>query len=256
MENFRDLAPVNMGHLRAALITSALAVASGAALLSAEVAIARSGVLADPGFVPAPGAAAGPLGPPGNSVVWLGDSTAAGVGSTSLSSTLPEQVAAALGQPVRLTVLAHSGDTVADVVRNQLPRVAAANPTEIFISIGANDVTHLTPRSAFRRSYAQMLAGLPPSVRRLVVLGVPDMGSAPRVPQPLRALSGWRGRMLDTDVRHILARAPGAVYVDIASTAGPAFRRDPHRYFAKDLYHPNDAGYAAWAAAVAAALRG
>jgi lysophospholipase L1-like esterase len=187
-------------------------------------------------------------------VVWLGDSTAAGVGASDAAAALPRQVAGLLGQPIRLTVLAHSGARVADVLRRQLPRVAALHPTEVFISVGANDATHLTSRPQFRRDYDRLVAGLPDSVSRVVLLGVPDLGGPRRLAQPLRAVAGWRGRALATDVRN-LARRRHATYVDIAGGTGPAFRRDTKRYFFSDRFHPNDAGYHLWATVVAAAVR-
>jgi lysophospholipase L1-like esterase len=187
-------------------------------------------------------------------VVWLGDSTAAGVGASDAAAALPRQVAGLLGQPIRLTVLAHSGARVADVLRLQLPRVAALHPTEVFISVGANDATHLTSRPQFRRDYDRLVAGLPDSVSRVVLLGVPDLGGPRRLAQPLRAVAGWRGRALATDVRN-LARRRHATYVDIAGGTGPAFRRDTKRYFFSDRFHPNDAGYHLWATVVAAAVR-
>lgn len=196
-----------------------------------------------------------PLGagaPP--AVLWLGDSTAAGVGASNQAAALPEQVAGRLAESVRLTVLARSGARIADVLRSQLPQVARWNPTEVFISVGANDTTHLTGRSRFRRDYDRLLAGLPPSVRRVVVLGVPDMGAPPRLAEPLRAVAGWRGRQLALDIAN-LARRRGAVFVDIAGATGQAFRHQPGRYFASDHYHPSDAGYRLWADAVAAALQ-
>jgi lysophospholipase L1-like esterase len=183
-------------------------------------------------------------------VVWLGDSTAAGVGATDSSMMLPEQVAALLGQRIRLTVLAHSGDRVSDVVHNQLPKVAALAPGVVFISVGANDVTHLTSAGRFRHQYGRLLDGLPPSVKQVVVLGIPDMGAPPRLAEPLRAVAGWRGRSLDAEVR-ALARDHQALYVNIAASTGPAFRGHRKQYFARDGYHPNDAGYGLWARAVA-----
>jgi lysophospholipase L1-like esterase len=187
--------------------------------------------------------------------VWLGDSTAAGVGA-SPPGTLPFQVASQLAEPVRLTVLARSGARVADVVKTQLPQLAHLYPTEVFVSVGANDATHLTWRSRFRRDYGRLLAGLPPSVTRVVLLGVPDMGAPTRLAQPLRTVAGWRGRELATDIRNLARRFPRAVYVDIAGATGGSFRRQPGRYFASDHYHPDDAGYHLWAMAVAAALQG
>jgi len=194
------------------------------------------------------GAGAGPA-----PVVWLGDSTAAGVGASRLEATLPEQVALIEARPVRLTILARSGARVSDVLDFQLPQVARFHPTEVFVSVGANDAVHLTRRSHFRRDYDRLLAGLPASVTRVVLLGVPDMGGSPRFAQPLRAVAGWRGRQFATDVRN-LARRRHAIFVDIAAGTGPAFRHDPKRYFASDHYHPNDTGYRLWATVTSAAL--
>src|SRR2546426_819940 len=102
-----------------------------------------------------------------------------------------------------------------------------------------------------KRSSGWATRPVPSTVRRIVILGVPDMGSPTRLLQPLRAVAGWRGRSLDTDVRHLAARTPRAVYVDVAGKTGPAFRAHPATYFARDRFHPNDAGYALWARAVA-----
>lgn len=231
-------------------------VVGAALLLGSEAWLAAHGPRQPDPILTPEGTSVGPIqpnGPPTATVVWLGDSTAAGVGASGLGSTLPEQVAIQLDEPVRLTVLARSGARVADVLRLQLPRVARLQPTDVFISVGANDAVHLTSRSRFRRDYGRLVAGLPASVVRVVLLGVPDLGSPPRLPQPLRAVAGWRGRDLATDIRN-LARRRHATYVDIAGRTGQAFRREPTRNFASDCYHPSDAGYRLWAAVTAAAV--
>jgi lysophospholipase L1-like esterase len=188
-------------------------------------------------------------------VLWLGDSTAAGVGASGVDGALPRQVARGSGRPVDLTVLAVSGDRIANVAEEQLPKVAALaeQPELVFISVGANDVTHLTGPVEFGRTYGRVLDGLPAGAH-VVLLGVPDMGSPPRLLQPLRALTGARAGYIDDVVRR-LARDHGATYVDIAGRTGPSFRADPDRYFAADGYHPNDEGYALWTKAVLDALR-
>ncbi|MEO7428762.1 MAG: GDSL-type esterase/lipase family protein [Acidimicrobiales bacterium] len=197
----------------------------------------------------------GHIGPAGRSLrmVWLGDSTAAGVGASSAAAAVPARVALGLRRPIDLVDLAVSGDRVRDVVHDQLPKLAAQHPDVILISIGANDAIHLTSRAAFRRTYEQMLAAMPTDVK-VVLLGVPDMGAPPRLAQPLRALAGLRGRQLDTLVRK-MARDAGALYVNIAEETGPTMRSDTSRYFAADRYHPADDGYALWAAAVLDVLR-
>jgi lysophospholipase L1-like esterase len=152
-----------------------------------------------------------------------------------------------------VAVLAVSGARVADVLADQVPKVAGLRPDLVLISVGANDAIHLTGRGAFRQTYGKVLRALPGGVH-VVTLGVPDMGAIPRFAQPLRAVSGWRGRHVDAEVRRV-AGAAGAVYVDIAGPTGPPFRRDPGRYFAADDFHPSDAGYGLWAEAVVKVLR-
>lgn len=186
-------------------------------------------------------------GEPPSRMVWLGDSTAAGVGASSPDAALPRLVAAAMDAPVELRVLAVSGARVGDVLDEQLPLVGEADI--VFISVGANDVTHLTRRDDVKRRYRELLDGLPAAASAMV-LGVPDMGSPPRLAQPLRALAGWRGRSIDSAIRSV-AEDTGATYIDIAGETGPDFRREPGLYFAGDGYHPSDAGYRLWADAVA-----
>jgi lysophospholipase L1-like esterase len=227
---------------------------AGTVLLGCEAFLTQRGIhLPEPQLAPAD-ALAGPPGVADQLVVWLGDSTAAGVGASGGAAALPRQVADQLARPVRLTVLARSGARVADVLRLQLPALARLKPDAIFISVGTNDAVHLTSRAHFRRDYASVLAELPATVRQVVLLGVPDLGAPPRIPQPLRALAGWRGRALDSDVR-ALAGHSHAMYTDIARRTGPAFRTHPGVYFAADHYHPNDAGYHLWAAVVAATVQ-
>ena len=243
---------------RGGLVVAA-AVAGAAVVLAVEIQLARSGSrLPDLQLVlDRPGA--------GRRLVWLGDSTAAGVGASTPAGALPTRVADGLAgaggsaadgpsaSGVSVAVLAVSGARVADVLADQAPKVAGLQPDLVLISVGANDAIHLTGRGAFRHTYEELVRALPSGVP-VVLLGVPDMGAIPRFAQPLRALSGWRGRNLDAEVRWVAART-GAVYADIAGPTGPPFRRHPGRYFAADDFHPSDAGYGLWADAVLKVLR-
>jgi lysophospholipase L1-like esterase len=186
---------------------------------------------------------------------WLGDSTAAGLGASDADHAVARQVAARLAadlhRPVEVTGLATSGDRVGDVLDDQVGRVPRDSQL-VLISVGANDATHLTGRDDLRSRYGEVLdrlaARLAPGTP-IVLLGVPDLGAVTRLPQPLRAVAGWRGEQLDEDVRH-LAGARHLGYVDIAGETGPAFRRDPTHLLAADRYHPNDRGYGLWTDAI------
>ena len=228
------------------LLAVAVVPVAAAAVLAVEVQLARGGPrLPDVAHDFETGPADAPL------AVWLGDSTAAGVGANDVSGTVPALVAAETGE--RLRVLAVSGATIEEMVEEQLPLLDELNPDRIYVSIGSNDVTHLTSRDDFRARYQELVSGLPRDVP-LVLLGVPDMGSPPRLLQPLRAVAGFRGRQLDEVTKDMATATQRATYVDIAGHTGPPFRRAPDRYFSADKYHPNEAGYELWAMAVLEAI--
>ncbi|MGH2719083.1 MAG: SGNH/GDSL hydrolase family protein [Actinomycetota bacterium] len=186
------------------------------------------------------------------SVVWIGDSTAAGHGASSPYSGLPQRLSELLGRPGHPVVLARGGDRIRDVLLYQVPALGDLAPSVIFISVGANDTVHLTSRSSFRREYEAVLGALPAGIP-VVILGIPDMGALPRLRQPLRALAGRRGRYLDVAVRELAMSRPGLWrYVDICGLTGREVRRSPARYLAADGYHPSDVGYQLCADAMAA----
>lgn len=229
-------------------------VVAGAAALAATAAVVARRRLRNPTFD-----LDGPVGPtdprPRLRLVWLGDSTAAGKGVSKADETLPRLVAAGLGCPVDVTVLAHPGATVGEVARDHAPRVAELHPDMVFVSAGANDATHLHTTRTVARRYRELLAALPPGPT-VVLVGVPDMGAAlPRWAQPLRGFSAWRGRRLDAEVLRV-AREAGATYVSLAGRTGPTFRRHCDQVYAEDQFHPDELGYRLWAEAVLDALEG
>ena len=223
------------------LLAVAAVPVAAAAVIAVEVQLARTGPsLPDVAHEFETGPADAPL------AIWLGDSTAAGVGADEASATVPARVAAETGD--HLLVLAVSGATIEDVLDEQLPRLDGLEPDRIYVSVGSNDVTHLTSRDDFRDRYRELVRRLPDVP--LVLLGVPDMGSPPRLLQPLRAIAGFRGRQLDGEIREVASSTDRATYVDIAGHTGPPFRRNPDRYFSADEYHPSGEGYELWADAV------
>ena len=190
-------------------------------------------------------------------MLWLGDSTAAAVGTSApryaVSSALGEMLSDACGLTVHTRVIAKSGATVADVLRDQLPVAATIKADVALISIGANDTVHLVSVTAFVQRYRKVIEGLVASglaPDHIVLVGVPDMGSPTRLLRPLRDVVGWRSRRLDARVR-ALAAETGARYVDMFAGTSTLFRQHPKRYFAADKYHPSDAGYAVWAEVIA-----
>ena len=185
-------------------------------------------------------------------VVWMGDSSVTGAGASSVDASLPRMVARGLDRPVDLMCIAVSGSRVADVVRDQLPQVAALRPDVVLVGIGSNDVLYRTGRRQFLESHRQLFAGMP-SDALVVLLGPHDLGACPRIRQPLRTALSWWGRSVGKLAREE-AEAHGALYLDMAARVGPDMRRHPDRYYCIDMFHASDDGYRLCADAVLAGI--
>jgi lysophospholipase L1-like esterase len=185
----------------------------------------------------------------------LGDSTAAGEGAKyeegiAVGTTRELQRT----QDVSMTNVSVSGARIREVVEDQLPRAAHIRPDLVLLSVGANDVTHLTRVGSMRdslREIVRRLRELNPDVK-IVITGSPDMGSPPRVPWLLRGLASWRTKQVN---RMFVAEAQALrlTFAPIAAETGPLFRKD-HSLFAEDRFHPNARGYATWTAVLNRAL--
>ena len=185
-------------------------------------------------------------------IAVLGDSGAAGLGSTDAAGTaggrLASGLAAASGRRVLLTNVAVVGSETSDLP-SQVDRVLVVRPHVAVIMIGANDVTHLVrPQKSVQR--------LALSVRRLreagceVVVGTgPDLGSVRPLATPLRQAAGRMSRELAA-AQAIAVRAEGGRPVSLAELLSDLFYSDPAVYFSADQFHPSAAGYVACANAM------
>jgi lysophospholipase L1-like esterase len=116
----------------------------------------------------------------------------------------------------------------------------------VLVSVGSNDVTHLTSIPRMRRSLRKIVEGLREANASpaIVVTGSAEIGSPPRVPWFLRPIARWRTALVNRMFRQ-LSREQGLTFAPIADETGPLFARD-HSLFAEDRFHPNDRGYATW----------
>jgi len=235
------------------VLGGALLLALGAgAILFVEALLARRGP--DAPFAN-PSAAPMRFGAPGDPelrLVVLGDSTGAGQGApyadgiaVYAARLLTERQG---GRHVTLVNLSESGATTAEVRRDQLARAMAVRPDVALVASGANDVTSLRRADAVVDDLRAIVRGLrrsSPGVR-IVLTGSPDVGSSPRLAQPLRAVAGARTRQVNAAIREWVA-GEDLAFAPIAARTGPQFRRD-RTLFSSDRYHPNARGYATWRA--------
>lgn len=186
-------------------------------------------------------------------LVVVGESTAAGVGVDDQRQGLARQLASELlrhrGLPVAWTVCARTGATADYTARELVPSAPISQDLAVVV-LGVNDTMRFRSRRAWRERVVRVLDALGPHLApggRIVLAGVPDMGSFPVLPQPLRAVLGWHARALDRQLRRLAAQRPGVLHVPGPQLSGESL-------FAADAFHPSERSYAQWAAHLADAI--
>lgn len=179
--------------------------------------------------------------------VVMGDSTAAGQGAPYAQGiAVGTATALATGHRVTMTNLGVSGARINDVVNDQVAASVRLHPDLVLLSVGANDVTHLSSVAGMESNLLRIVHALKtanPAVA-IVVTGSPDMGSPPRIPLLLRGLASRRTEAINRVFRKVAADEH-LTFAPIAEMTGPIFRQD-RSLFADDRFHPNVRGYATW----------
>jgi lysophospholipase L1-like esterase len=168
----------------------------------------------------------------------VGDSTAQGIGASAPDRGYVGQLLVRLQdeqrRPWRVVNLSVTGARVADVVREQVPRITeVGEPELVTCAAGANDVI----RFGFRRvveALRELIHVLPPNA----VLATIPQGLLPS-----------RTRELNQIIRAD-APAVGLRIADAWAHTGPPWQGK----YAADDFHPNDTGYGEWCAAFAEAI--
>ena len=180
--------------------------------------------------------------------VALGDSAAQAVGASTPEAgyvaAVAQHLAGTTGQDVDMFNLSVSGAKAADVLEDQLPRLAALGfvPDVVTLGIGGNDVVdRRISVEAFLDTMAEVLAELPPGS---YVADPPGF----LIP-PFEA----RSDAMAVGVRPLI-RDAGHHLVALHRATRSAGHLGWVRNVAADAFHPNDRGYAGWAAAFIEAL--
>ncbi len=178
--------------------------------------------------------------------VAIGDSAAQGIGAShpdrSYVGVLADDIREATGRSLRVVNLSVSGATTALAVRDQLPLFCGLEPDVVTVSIGANDIAEWNP-AAFDRNIRSILAELP---AHAVVADLPCF----HLPHNERKVAA-ANRML-----RAAAREYGLVVAPLHEVTHRQGLRGILTQFARDMFHPNDRGYAVWAEAFRPAIEG
>ncbi len=172
--------------------------------------------------------------------VALGDSLAQGIGASSVDAGY----VARLQEVARLRELGHhvtnlvnlsvSGAKIRDVIDHQLPRLDELHRSPVLVTcnVGSNDLVRGLGLRSASRGIEELIASLP---TRTILATLPDRGSL---------LAKRLNRQIRRD-----AEAHGVVVADVGARLDSWKGR-----FAKDGFHPNDAGYGVWVEAFAQAM--
>jgi lysophospholipase L1-like esterase len=186
-------------------------------------------------------------------VAILGESTACGVGATTLEDAIPGYLARALAALLERNVVWHllggNGMTVQRVL-SSLRAEPQRRCDAAVVLLGVNDVFRMTSVGEWRSG----LRGLANVLRQrgcqiVVFSAVPPIGTFPALPQPLRTALGIRAALLNHHLVRLTKELPDAAHCNVRFPTEPA-------YIASDGVHPSAMGYREWARQLALELVG
>ena len=168
-------------------------------------------------------------------LLGIGDSIIEGLGVAHVEEALTRQLALKLHQqnsrPILWQTQGRNGDRVRDLIA-RLPLLDGVEPDLVLVSIGVNDVSHLTSVTRWQWEVTHLIAELKLRFSApIVFLGIPPMGQFSALPQPLRFALGVRARLLDQTLQQAAKLLSGIYWFDTAS----GFQA---QLLARDGYHP------------------
>jgi lysophospholipase L1-like esterase len=188
-------------------------------------------------------------------VLIVGDSSAAGVGARHQDEALAGQLARALatrlGQPVGWQLVATSGHRSEQALA-ALQATDLAPADVLITTLGVNDVVdQVAPQRALAALHGiHALAAERAGVRLALHCGAPPLQEFPLLPQPLRWFFGRQAARFNEALSGAVAGQPERRVVLLPES----IQRNAATLMAEDGFHPNAAGYALWAEALAERL--
>lgn len=154
---------------------------------------------------------------------------------------------------VELISLGVGGSKAQDVIEGQLEAAVELAGDIAVVSVGANDAIRGVPAERFRERLEHIVTRLEETAGAVVVLGMGDGGSVPRLPRMIRPYLTRRTFRFNDVCREVALRHPRTVKVHTRGAIRSAFWED-RGLFAEDLFHAGDRGHRLFARESLAAL--
>lgn len=193
-------------------------------------------------------------------VLVVGDSAAAGVGATTQEGALTGLLYTYLSHygPARVSLHAKTGYKSEDVLRllHQLPEQRF---TSALVSIGVNDVTKFVSLKHWQSNITDigLLLTKKFHCKRVVFTALPPIHCFPALPQPLRAILGFRAQLLNKALARSIAIIDNAEILSVPAlnVTGTVHDVQQSGLMAEDGFHPSTKGYELWAHSALERLR-
>lgn len=187
-------------------------------------------------------------------VAVLGDSSVTAPGVAGPEEVWISLVSRRLGADyhVILESFAVGGSCVPDLIQHQLAPAVEFHPDLIFVCVGTNDLIRGVSRRRFEMNLDHLVSELSATKAIIILSGVGDLGTIPRLYPPLRNLVSHRSAGFDHVHRRVAARH--AAHVVEQRADGPDDWYSDRSLWAADLFHVSAAGHRRWADVVWATL--
>lgn len=198
------------------------------------------------------------------SVMVVGDSAAAGVGSQTQQEALVGKLIPALQQQsviraqfneLSWSLQATTGHTSFDILRRLYVLPAPQQPVDVMVlSVGVNDTTSSVSTTKWQQQLEDIIAIAQRKfgVEMLIFASLPPMAQMPALPAPLNNFVGAKASVLDEVLQQVCAAYDGVNYMatDFARMIEEHSNGTPINIsvmFADDGFHPSSLMYGYWA---------
>jgi len=200
----------------------------------------------------------GTFGSPANPrlrIVAVGDSSLTAPGVESLDDVWLRRIAHAYTDRhlVELISLGVGGSRARDVVEGQLDAAVALRPDVAVVTVGGNDAIRAEPVRRYTTTLETIVGRLEEAAGAVLLVGVGDLGTIPRLPSSLRRYLSRRSLTFDRAALRVAVSHPRTVKAQARRPMAGAFRSDLS-LFAPDQFHASAAGHAVFAETAAPAF--
>ncbi len=188
-------------------------------------------------------------------VVAVGDSSLTGPGVERLDNVWIRRAVHGFTDRhhVRLISLAVGGSKARDVIEGQLATAIEFRPDIAVVSVGSNDAMRGVRVTRYTADLDHIVTRLEEVSGSVIVFGMGDLGSIPRLPKALRPFLTRRSMAFNEAAREVALRHSHTVKVYTQGRISAAFWED-RTLFAGDLFHASDDGHGVFGAEATAAF--